>query len=551
MKSIYTTFALLILIFNVSGQVSINQDGSPPHPSAMLEVNSTSAGFLLPRLNLGQRDSIVSPAAGLMIYNTDCQDIQYFNGWSWIPGRQSPLLEAPDSLFYLSPYFCIFQPFSIDIDPVAGALAYEWVVSGGEILSGQGTTSVEIISYGSLFTVCVSTIGNCGKSEQLCEAFNAYVPEIPGVVLSSGSNPSCIGSMVMFTTEWFSSQAFPLSYQWYVNNTVVAGAVNPNYEYIPSDSDQVYCEVLFQDECNNFIYVNSNTIDVTVNPLTSVSITISASATSVCNATPVNFTSAMVGGGSLPSFQWKKNNINISGATTSGYSYTPANNDVISCVGTSNLACTSGNPATSNNITMTVETSLTKSHVAGTVAPVAKTVTYGLVSNIAGASSLCWITRNLGASSQATAASTNTESAAGWYWQFNRKQGFKHDGTTLTPAWTVTSITQTSDWTATNDPCTIELGGSWRIPTKSEYDAIDNAGSWTTWSGPYGSALKLHAAGYLGNSNGAITSRGATGQYWSTTQSSSTNGWAYVFTSSTAASSGSNKARGATLRCVK
>ncbi len=47
--------------------------------------------------------------------------------------------------------------------------------------------------------------------------------------------------------------------------------------------------------------------------------------------------------------------------------------------------------------------SITINHVAGTVAPVNKTVTYGTVTNIPGETSKCWITSNLGADHQATA----------------------------------------------------------------------------------------------------------------------------------------------------
>ena len=68
-------------------------------------------------------------------------------------------------------------------------------------------------------------------------------------------------------------------------------------------------------------------------------------------------------------------------------------------------------------------------HTAGTVAPVTKTVTYGTVlTDIGGTGSKCWITQNLGADQQATSATDATEASAGWYWQFGRKQGFKHDG---------------------------------------------------------------------------------------------------------------------------
>lgn len=77
--------------------------------------------------------------------------------------------------------------------------------------------------------------------------------------------------------------------------------------------------------------------------------------------------------------------------------------------------------------------SITVSHVAGTVAPVSKTTTYGTVTNIPGETTKCWITSNLGADHQATSMGDATEASGGWYWQFNRKQGYKNDGTT-TPA---------------------------------------------------------------------------------------------------------------------
>lgn len=42
-----------------------------PDPSAMLDVTSTSKGLLAPRLTQTQRDAIVTPAAGLLVYQTD------------------------------------------------------------------------------------------------------------------------------------------------------------------------------------------------------------------------------------------------------------------------------------------------------------------------------------------------------------------------------------------------------------------------------------------------------------------------------------------------
>jgi len=195
--------------------------------------------------------------------------------------------------------------------------------------------------------------------------------------------------------------------------------------------------------------------------------------------------------------------------------------------------------------------SITINHVAGAVAPVTKTVTYGTVRNIPGEPSKCWITRNLGASQQATAVNDATEASAGWYWQFNRKQGYKHDGATLTPSWTITSITENMNWQTANDPCTLELGTGWHIPTYTEWYNVDNTGGWTNWTGPWNSALKMHAAGDLSSSNGSLSYRGLAGYYWSSMQSSSIYGSYLYFQSSSCYMSTTSKAFGFSLRCIR
>ncbi len=194
---------------------------------------------------------------------------------------------------------------------------------------------------------------------------------------------------------------------------------------------------------------------------------------------------------------------------------------------------------------------LTVNHLAGSVAPISKTVTYGTVTNIPGEPNKCWITSNLGADHQATAVSDATEASAGWYWQFNRKQGYKHDGTTLTPAWTITSINESSDWLTANDPCTSELGAGWRLPTSTEWTNVDATGNWTTWTGPWASGLKLHAAGYLSVGDGSLYGRGSNGNYWSSSQNNSDNGWYLYFYSGGSFMNYYYKADGFSVRCLR
>jgi hypothetical protein len=201
----------------------------------------------------------------------------------------------------------------------------------------------------------------------------------------------------------------------------------------------------------------------------------------------------------------------------------------------------------------TCESTLTINHVAGTVAPVDKTVNYGTVTNIPGETSKCWITSNLGADHQATASNDNTEPSSGWYWQFNRKQGYKYSGSTRTPNTTwITEINEYLVWTAANDPCTLELGSGWRIPTAVEWTNVDAAGSWNNYLGPWNSALKIHMAGRLDYYYGTITDRGSKGYYWSSDQTMVlTMAQCLYFNSSSSAMNNYQKAFGEPIRCLK
>jgi uncharacterized protein (TIGR02145 family) len=78
-------FTLWIPCIGTFGQIGINTDGSPPDPSAGLDVKFSNKGFLPPRMTTIQRNAIGSPAEGLVIYNTDERTLNIFNGTSWAP----------------------------------------------------------------------------------------------------------------------------------------------------------------------------------------------------------------------------------------------------------------------------------------------------------------------------------------------------------------------------------------------------------------------------------------------------------------------------------
>ena len=74
----------LLTINNTSAQVAVNATGAAADGSAMLDIASTTRGLLAPRMTTAQREAISSPAAGLLVYQTDAPvGFYYYNGTEW------------------------------------------------------------------------------------------------------------------------------------------------------------------------------------------------------------------------------------------------------------------------------------------------------------------------------------------------------------------------------------------------------------------------------------------------------------------------------------
>jgi len=139
---------------------------------------------------------------------------------------------------------------------------------------------------------------------------------------------------------------------------------------------------------------------------------------------------------------------------------------------------------------------MTVTHTAGDVAPVTKTITYKLVQTDLSGASKCWLAQNLGAERQALTLNDVSQESAGWYWQFNRKQGYTHDGMNRTPNIDIPDINENSNWIVANDPCSILLGTGWRIPTLTEWEFVLSNG-WGSNGQFFNSVLRVHHAGTL------------------------------------------------------
>jgi hypothetical protein len=84
MKHFFTLSAAVLFTVTTYAQVGIGT--ATPDVSTVLDVQSTTKGFLLPRMTETERDNIASPAAGLVIWCTNCSlegELQFFNGSAW------------------------------------------------------------------------------------------------------------------------------------------------------------------------------------------------------------------------------------------------------------------------------------------------------------------------------------------------------------------------------------------------------------------------------------------------------------------------------------
>ena len=76
-------FLMLFQIKSLAQNVGINATGANPDNSAMLDISSTNKGLLIPRMTQAERDAIVSPAQGLMIFQTDGTSGFYYYQSTW------------------------------------------------------------------------------------------------------------------------------------------------------------------------------------------------------------------------------------------------------------------------------------------------------------------------------------------------------------------------------------------------------------------------------------------------------------------------------------
>ncbi len=252
---------------------------------------------------------------------------------------------------------CADHSVTFTATPINGGTSptYQWKVNSATISGATNSTFIYAPSDGDQIycvltsnATCVS--GNPATSNTITMSVTPSVPV--SVTIGASATIVCAGTPVTFNAVAVNGGASP-SYQWKINSVAISGATNSSFTYTPLNGQQFTCVLTSSLTCVSGNPATSNIIAVTVNPLLTVGISITASSQTVCTGSAVTFTATPVNGGSAPVYQWQVNGTGV-GASSPTYTYVPANGDVVRCILTSNVACPTGNPATSNSITMTV-----------------------------------------------------------------------------------------------------------------------------------------------------------------------------------------------------
>jgi trimeric autotransporter adhesin len=85
MNKFYLLIIIVLFFGSIHAQniVITDDDSYTANSSAMLDVKSITKGLLIPRLTSTQRTSIVSPAVGLVVFDTSVNGFYYWNGSAW------------------------------------------------------------------------------------------------------------------------------------------------------------------------------------------------------------------------------------------------------------------------------------------------------------------------------------------------------------------------------------------------------------------------------------------------------------------------------------
>ncbi|PKP01300.1 MAG: hypothetical protein CVU11_15580, partial [Bacteroidetes bacterium HGW-Bacteroidetes-6] len=239
-----------------------------------------------------------------------------------------------------------------------GTPTYQWTLNGSNVGTSAPTYSNSSLSNGDVVVCQMTSSETCASptstsSTPVVITVNTVLT--PSVSVTPSATNICAGTNVTFTAT--PTNGGTPTYQWNLNGSNVGTGTSTYSNNSLNNGDVVVCEMTSSETCVTTATVQSSPIAITVNSLLTPTVSIDASATTICQGTNVTFTANVTNEGLTPSYQWLVNGSNVGTGSTFA-STTLANGDAVSCVLTSSESCVTTATANSNIINMNVNSTL-------------------------------------------------------------------------------------------------------------------------------------------------------------------------------------------------
>lgn len=246
--------------------------------------------------------------------------------------------------------------FNAFLNPADPAAVYQWQKNGINTGNNSSTYSDNSLNNGDQVSCIITSTASClTTATATSNVINMTVnPRLtPAISITASTNNICFGTPVTFTATTVNAGPAP-HYTWFKNNINLLFDSPVYTDNSLNNGDVIMGVVRSSLACVTSEIVPSLPIFVTVNPLLTPAVSITASATAVCRNTPVTFIATAVNGGSAPVYQWKKNGQPVGNNSAIYTDNALLNGDQVTCELTANSACLTTTQANGNIITISI-----------------------------------------------------------------------------------------------------------------------------------------------------------------------------------------------------
>lgn len=271
----------------------------------------------------------------------------------------NPLITPDVSIVSNKTMICTGESVTFTASPTGGGNApmYEWYINGVKKTSGNSNSFTSAnLTNGNIITCIMNSNAKClttpsATSNAIVIIVNPIVPV--SIQISTAKTTICVGVSVTCTAVGTNAGNNPI-YKWYVNNQLQNESSSTFTISNLTNGAKINATLTSSEACPNPVTAFSNTLTITVSPMLTPSVSISASSNSICQGQNVTFTATPVNGGQNPVYQWYIGNVlqtETSGVFTTN---TLINGNQVFCILLSNEECLALPTATSNFISVAV-----------------------------------------------------------------------------------------------------------------------------------------------------------------------------------------------------